>query len=71
MDGQEGGSAIKLGEFSICSRLWADFLQKAVWPHLKMRKSLSTHTLTHARAHTHTLQTLQENISFSGKKNHN
>lgn len=55
MDGRASGSAIKPREFSICSRLWADFLQKAIWPDLKMRKSLSTHipSLTHTYTHTY------------------
>lgn len=51
MDGQAGESAITVGEFSIHFRFWADFLQKALWPDLKMRKSLGTHT--HSLSHTH------------------
>lgn len=61
MDGRAGGSAIKPREFSICSTIWADFLQKAIWPDLKMRKSLNTHThiagehlvLREKKNHTH------------------
>lgn len=67
MDGRAGGNAIKPREFSICSTIWADFLQKAIWPDLKMRKSLNTHTHIAGehlvlrrkknKNHTHTINT--------------
>ena len=65
MDGRAGGSAIKPREFSICSTIWADFLQKAIWPDLKMRKSLNTHmhiagehlVLRKKKKTTHTINT--------------
>lgn len=59
IDGQAGRSAITPREFSICSRTWADFVQKAVWPDLKMRKSLNTHTRTHIA---------EENLALEKKK---
>jgi hypothetical protein len=41
------------------------FFQKAIWPDLKMRKSLNTHT--HSPTHTYAL-ILQESILFLKKK---
>lgn len=76
MNGRAGGSAIKPREFSICSMIWADFLQKAIWPDLKMRKSLNTHThiaehlVLRKNTHTHTINTqLKMSQSVRGDSN--